>query len=122
MDKERIADHVAQEVAQTVARSVAKKVAIGIALLMGFIVFIIAGGFVVRLLWNWLMPDIFGLREITFLEGLGLLALSRIMFGGFGSGGGMHDRRRHHRADWWKKAPEKTEQAPERTDTHGTAQ
>ena len=121
MDKERIADQVAQEVAQTVARSVAKKVAIGIALLMGFIVFIIAGGFVVRLLWNWLVPGIFGLREITFWEGLGLLALSRILFGGFGRGGGMHESGRHHRADWWKKAPEKREQPTERTSTNDTA-
>ena len=30
-------------------------------------------------LWNWLMPSIFGLREITFLEALGLNALSAIL-------------------------------------------
>lgn len=28
------------------------------------------------LLWNWLIPSIFGLREITLLETLGLLLLS----------------------------------------------
>jgi hypothetical protein len=44
------------------------------------------------LLWNWLAPDLFGLRLITFWQALGLLALCRILFGGFGlSGGG----RRH---------------------------
>lgn len=30
-------------------------------------------------LWNWLMPSIFGLREITFLEALGLNVLSAIL-------------------------------------------
>lgn len=30
-------------------------------------------------LWNWLMTSIFGLREITFLEALGLNVLSAIL-------------------------------------------
>lgn len=37
----------------------------------------------VMLLWNWLMPLIFGLTTITFLQALGILALSKILFGGF---------------------------------------
>lgn len=32
------------------------------------------------LLWNWLMPDIFGLTEITFLQALGINLLSDILF------------------------------------------
>jgi len=31
-------------------------------------------------LWNWLMPSIFGLPGITFLQALGLNALSAILF------------------------------------------
>lgn len=38
---------------------------------------------IVMLLWNWLMPDIAGLKKITFLEAAGLLLLSKILFGGF---------------------------------------
>jgi hypothetical protein len=34
----------------------------------------------VWLLWNWLMPDIFGLPEITFLQALGMLVLSNFLF------------------------------------------
>lgn len=34
------------------------------------------------LLWNWLMPLIFGLSIITFWQALGLLALAKILFGG----------------------------------------
>jgi hypothetical protein len=45
--------------------------------------------FAVMFLWNWLLPVITGLPEITFLQALGLLALSRILFGGFGDMGRM---------------------------------
>jgi len=33
------------------------------------------------LLWNWLMPTIFGLRKITLVEAFGLTLLSNILFG-----------------------------------------
>jgi hypothetical protein len=51
------------------------------------------GGTIVKLLWNWLMPTLFGLREVTFWQAVGILALSRILFGGFGMGGGGGHRR-----------------------------
>ena len=35
-------------------------------------------------LWNWLMPAIFDLPQITYWQALGLLGLSRILFGGLG--------------------------------------
>jgi hypothetical protein len=38
-------------------------------------------------LWNWLMPAVFGLRRISWAQALGLLLLSRILFGGFGRRG-----------------------------------
>ncbi len=44
-------------------------------------------------LWNVLMPALFGLREISFWQALGLLILSKVLFGGF-RGPGMHWRRR----------------------------
>src|SRR4051794_23620020 len=59
----------------------------------GFVLFVAVGGEVVRQLWNWLLPPLLGVREITFWQALGLLALSRILFGGFG-GHGM-SRSRH---------------------------
>jgi hypothetical protein len=39
--------------------------------------------FVVMGLWNRLIPAIFGLHAITFWQALGLLVLSKILFGGF---------------------------------------
>ena len=50
----------------------------------GVVLFSFIGGEVVKLLWNWLMPSIFGLRPLTSWEAFGILALSRILFGGFG--------------------------------------
>jgi len=51
--------------------------------------FIFVGGEVVLHLWNWLLPALFGWREITFWQAVGILALSRVLFGGIG-GRGMH--------------------------------
>ena len=44
------------------------------------------GGFfikpaIIMLLWNWLMPGIFGLVTIGYLKALGLYVISRILFG-----------------------------------------
>jgi hypothetical protein len=52
--------------------------------------FAFIGGTVVRLLWNVLLPPLFGWSTITFWQALGLLVLCRILFGGFG----MHGRGR----------------------------
>jgi hypothetical protein len=49
-----------------------------------FALFIALGGEVVRQLWNWLLPPLFGFRQVTFWQALGILALCRILFGGFG--------------------------------------
>jgi uncharacterized membrane protein (DUF485 family) len=49
---------------------------VGLAVLAGFVQ-------IVLMLWNWLMPAIFGLATITFLQALGLMVLSWILFGGF---------------------------------------
>ena len=43
-------------------------------------------GFIVMNLWNWLVPSVFGWHSITFWQALGLLVLSKILFGGFRGG------------------------------------
>ena len=58
--------------------------------LVGFAAFIFVGGEVVKLLWNWLAPPLFGLPLLSFWQALALLALCRILFGGFGMHGGGH--------------------------------
>ena len=55
--------------------------------IVGMIAFVAIGGALVRSLWNWLLPSMFGLPQITFWQALGVLALSRILFGGLGMRG-----------------------------------
>mgnify|MGYP003307350693 CR=1 FL=1 len=39
-------------------------------------------GFPIKWLWNWIMPNIFGLPEISFWMALGIALLISILFGG----------------------------------------
>ena len=55
--------------------------------LVGIAVFAFIGGTIVRLLWNWLLPPMFGWPTLTFWQALGLLALCRILFGGLSTHG-----------------------------------
>jgi hypothetical protein len=65
-------------------------------------------GLVISLLWNYLVPSIFHLRQITFFEGLGLLILCRVLFGGLrGWGPGM--RKARWVAGWKDLTPEQRE-------------
>ena len=63
------------------------------------IVVIIAFGFIVMGLWNWLMPAIFGLKTISYLQAFGLLILSWILFGGLRGRPYLHWR--HRMAERW---------------------
>ena len=38
-------------------------------------------GLLIKVLWNWLMPEIFGLGTITYWQGIGLYLLGKLLFG-----------------------------------------
>ena len=59
------------------------------AAILGMAVFVFIGGEIVMRLWNWLVPMLFGLRQITFWQAIGILALCRILFGSHGFRGPM---------------------------------
>ncbi len=65
------------------------------------VLFALVFGFVAKWLWNWLMPDIFGLRQVTYWQAFGLLLLTRLLLGGF------HHRvphdHRHPHGCWFRK-------------------
>ena len=69
-----------------------------------------AFSFVVMWLWNQLMPVIFGLHAISFWQALGILVLSKILFGGFRGrpGFSMHWRQRMMER-WEQMTPEEHE-------------
>jgi hypothetical protein len=65
-------------------------------------------GAVVMTLWNAVVPTLFtSARPIDYLHALGLLILSRILFGGFRGHGGWHGRR--HFAKWQSMTSEERE-------------
>ncbi len=62
-----------------------------------FVLFAFLFGLFVMLLWNWLMPDIFGLPKIDYWHAWGLVLLSHILFKSWGGrhwGAGKHRRER----------------------------
>jgi hypothetical protein len=66
----------------------------GVKILAFVVVATVVFGFVVMELWNWLMPALFGLKTITFVQALGLFLLSKILLGGFHRHGGRGPGRR----------------------------
>jgi hypothetical protein len=52
------------------------------------VLFALAFGFLVKWIWNLLMPDLFGLKEITYWQAFGMVILAKLLFGAFGT--------RHH--------------------------
>ena len=70
-------------------------------------------GSLVMLLWNGILPAVFGFHTITFWQALGILVLSKILFGGFGG----HHRHGHsghyHNSKWMHLTPEEREKMKE---------
>lgn len=52
---------------------------IPLAIVAGVLIF----GAVVMMLWNSILPAVLGVSTITFCQALGILVLSKILFGGF---------------------------------------
>jgi hypothetical protein len=71
--------------------------------LVGFFVF----GFVTMVLWNWLVPVLFNGPAITYLQALGLLALSKILFWGGGKKYSYSGSSHQHNPYWKQRFQEK---------------
>lgn len=69
----------------------------GIMFLFFFTAAILVFGFVVMGLWNAILPAVLGVKAINFLQALGILLLSKILFGGFR---GCWRGRGQHRGKW----------------------
>lgn len=74
---------------------------------IGIAALVLGLGLLIMFLWNSILPSLFGWSTITFWQGVGLLVLSRILFGGFKCchrGGHLHEG--VHR---WHMNPEERE-------------
>ncbi|WP_292008398.1 hypothetical protein [Chryseobacterium sp.] len=71
----------------------------GLLILCPPLIFLAVTG-VVMWLWNTLLPEIIGVKEINYWQAMGILVLSKILFGGFhgkfgrnNCGGGFRERK-----------------------------
>lgn len=87
----------------------------GIAGLAMFTLFAFAFGWLAMWLWNWLVPELFHGPVVDYWQMVGLLVLSRMLFG-FGKGGGCHHHghggkswkhKWNHGGHWRKRMEEK---------------
>jgi Ca2+/H+ antiporter, TMEM165/GDT1 family len=86
----------------------------GLMFLVFFIAAIFLFGAIVMGLWNAILSPVLGVRAITFIQALGILLLSKILFGGFGRRGGWHGGRGRYwshnmREKWSNMTPEERE-------------
>ncbi len=65
-------------------RKIGEKVVLVILFALGGIGLLFLFGWILMLLWNWLMPEIFGLKTVSYWQAWGLLLLSCILFGRIG--------------------------------------
>lgn len=76
------------------------------------IAFFAAISALVMVLWNWLMPEIFGAPTITFWQAAGIFLLSKLLFG-LGKGhrhGGQGPPWKRHWQQKWQNMPEEQRQ------------
>jgi hypothetical protein len=63
--------------------------------------FALVFGFLVKWLWNFLMPDLFGLKQITYLQAFAMVVLAKLLFGAFGPHHKKHHDMHHHPFEKW---------------------
>ncbi|MCB0372296.1 MAG: hypothetical protein KDD31_04755 [Muricauda sp.] len=94
MDHKKVMEKRVERNVEYYVKKIVKVIAI---IILGGLLFLLAN-YVLMRLWNWLMPDIFGLGTITFWQALGILVMAKIIFG-FGGGGknkgGSHHKVKH---------------------------
>jgi Ca2+/H+ antiporter, TMEM165/GDT1 family len=84
----------------------------GLMFLVIFAAAVFLFGWLVMALWNAILPAVIGVKAISFIQALGILVLSKILFGGFG---GRHWRgspqwKQKMKQRWDNMTPEEREQ------------
>ncbi|MFH6602847.1 hypothetical protein ACEZ3G_05120 [Maribacter algicola] len=66
-------------------------------MILAAIVFVLLFGYGFMLLWNWLMPDVFGLPMLNYWKAVGLLVMAKLLFSSFGGENKKHHAKPHKR-------------------------
>ncbi len=87
-------DHIERHVERNVQQYVTKGFKILFFIVLGLTIAFLVGYIVMRL-WNWLMPELFGLPLVSYWQAVGILILAKIFFGfGGGNGPGKHSKKK----------------------------
>ena len=73
--------------------TVARIVGMTILGLIGAVIIAFLFGYFVMLLWNWLLPPLLHAGTINYWQAIGIVILSKILFGGSGAGHSYRGRR-----------------------------
>lgn len=68
------------------------------------VIAVLAFGLITMLLWNWLVPTLFGGPLVDIWQALGLLILSKILFSGFGGRKGCYPNHKMPSERHWKES------------------
>jgi hypothetical protein len=87
-------------------KSPAKIAAMVILGVIGIAGLAILFGFIIMWLWNWLMPEIFGLTTLTYWQAVGIFILLKILLGGMGghSGSKKKHSKKHSKSSCGKES------------------
>ncbi|NJB71699.1 hypothetical protein GGR42_002161 [Saonia flava] len=77
---EQIEKKIEKKIERRMKKRLTKAVKIIFAIIFGILMAILVG-YVVMRLWNWLMPDLFGLTTITYWQAVGIFILAKLFFG-----------------------------------------
>lgn len=80
--KNNLENHMKQKVKYYVSKAFKILFFILLALILAFLL-----AYIAMRLWNWLMPEIFGLPQLDYWQTVGIFILAKIFFG-FGGGNG----------------------------------
>lgn len=73
-------------------------------MIIAAIIFLLLFGYGFMLLWNWLMPEVFGLPILSYWQAVGVLVMAKLLFGSFegmnSKKGSKKTHKRHKRGRW----------------------
>lgn len=79
-----------------------------------FVAIVSAASCIVMFLWNSILTEVTSVKPLSFWQAAGLLALGKILFGGFGGRGGKWKKRKEWKDKWMNMNPEERHEAKAR--------
>jgi hypothetical protein len=103
-------------------KSRGEKAVITLFFAIAFVAFIAAVVWVVMSLWNLILPEVTGVKPVSYWQAAGILLLSKILFSGFNGGGRKHSWKKRSRDKlknkWMSMKPEERAQMKDRWKTY----